>query len=297
MPLGEGIQRVPKSWGMPGKSCNTLPILTEGEAKRTAEVLGKVEPGGYFDVSKVLGSKTFKKHFARGRMEVSSSGRENTTSGDEAMSSQISLSTLTKERNILGRTTTPKRKAEVDDSKGKEAMPPPPPTKRTKSNKGVSNAIMRTLAPGTSSPLPGDNLGFGASMMLSAPVARKILNGIILPVDKEKLEQFTSDNLVTKSFHALGQAAMVGAELKDKSKVVVRLEAEVAEFTSKLVQAKKLAIKEFKSSNDFKLLHQHPNLGIDMASMEMDVDFDEEEEAAKEGEKEMGNEGEANPTP
>ncbi|GFS36404.1 hypothetical protein Acr_00g0045770 [Actinidia rufa] len=69
-----------------GKSCNTLLVLTEDEAKRTAEVLSKIEPGGYFDVSKVLDSKTFKKHFARGRMEVSSSGGENTTSGDEGES-------------------------------------------------------------------------------------------------------------------------------------------------------------------------------------------------------------------
>ncbi|GFY81133.1 hypothetical protein Acr_01g0009420 [Actinidia rufa] len=60
--------------GMPGKSCNTLPVLIEDEAKRTVEVLGKIEPRGYFDVSKVLDSKTFKKHFASGRMEVSSSG-------------------------------------------------------------------------------------------------------------------------------------------------------------------------------------------------------------------------------
>ena len=36
-----------------GKSCNTLPVLTEDEAKRTTEVFGKIEPGSYFDVSKV----------------------------------------------------------------------------------------------------------------------------------------------------------------------------------------------------------------------------------------------------
>ena len=55
--------------GISGKSCNKMPILTVDEAKRTAEVLGKIEPGGYFNVSKVLDSKTFKKHFACGRME------------------------------------------------------------------------------------------------------------------------------------------------------------------------------------------------------------------------------------
>ena len=34
---------------------------------------------------------------------------------------------------------------------------------------------------------------------------------------------------------------------------MARLEAEVAELTSKLVQAKKLTIEEFKSSEDFKM--------------------------------------------
>ena len=42
------------------------------------------------------------------------------------------------------------------------------------------------------------------------------------------------------------------AELKDKSKAMVQLEAEVAELTRKLARAKKLAIEEFKFSNNFK---------------------------------------------
>ncbi|GFS42450.1 hypothetical protein Acr_00g0079930 [Actinidia rufa] len=73
----------PLGLGIPRKSCKALLALTETEAKRTVEVLGKIEPGGYFDMSKVLGSKTFTKHFAVGRMEVSSSGGDNATLGDE----------------------------------------------------------------------------------------------------------------------------------------------------------------------------------------------------------------------
>ncbi|GFY95557.1 hypothetical protein Acr_10g0009420 [Actinidia rufa] len=124
---------------------------------------------------------------------------------------------------------------------------------------------------------------------------------------------------------AEGQLADLGedaiktkAELKDKSKAMVRLETEVAELTSKLALAKKLIIEEFKSSDDFKevvtdstatyfsdgfefykrqLLYQHPNLGVDVASMEMDADLVEEDKVAKTGEKEEDNEGEANPTP
>ncbi|GFS33948.1 hypothetical protein Acr_00g0031420 [Actinidia rufa] len=86
MPPSMGIPRVPRSWGALEKSFNKLSALTENEAKRTAEVLEKIGPGGYFEVSKVLGSKTFKKCFARDRMEVSSSGGENNTSGDEGES-------------------------------------------------------------------------------------------------------------------------------------------------------------------------------------------------------------------
>ncbi|GFY87132.1 hypothetical protein Acr_05g0007710 [Actinidia rufa] len=412
-----------------------LPVLTKEEAKRTTEVLGKIDPEGYFDVSKVLDYKTFKKHFARSRMEVSSSGGENTTSGDEgesrlfrgdlqcgslscsdsveypgvirgdikriarkafpntpdftllrwlggkvqdpfmnlflrgpssnstsrseslldlglspefrsngivlktrhsfyfnhgltsvlfaAMSSQISLSTLTKkakekkaatkDRSSLATSQPPlkgiviqekrpwedvhdpaAKKGEVDDSKGKEVMPPPPPPKRTKSNKGTSNAAMHTLTLGTSSSSLGDNLGSGASMMSSAPVAQKILNRVILPVDKEKISHANSTEL-------LKWRARWPSWVKDGKD-----------------RHKKLAIEEFKSSDDFKevvidsaatyfsegfefckrqLLHQYPNLGIDVASMEMDVDFVEEEVAAKASEKEEDNEGEANPAP
>ncbi|GFS44363.1 hypothetical protein Acr_00g0089900 [Actinidia rufa] len=305
MPPGNGIPRVPRSWGH--------------------QVLGKIGPGGYFEVSKVLNSKTFHKYFARGRMEISSSGGDNTTSGDEAMSSRISLPTLTKKAGekkaatkdaSLTATSQPPLKGvviqekrsredvhdlatkegEVEASKGKAAMPPPLP-KRTK-----------------------------ASMMSNATMVQKILNGVILPADKEKVDQFTTDELVTKSFHALGQAknqlASLGeeakktkAELKAKSEAMAQLEVEVAKLTSKLALAKKLAIEEFKSSDDFKeavtnsvasyfgedfdfykrqLLHQHPNLGIDVASMEMDADLAEEEEAAKAGDKEDNN---ANPNP
>ncbi|GFS34707.1 hypothetical protein Acr_00g0035480 [Actinidia rufa] len=64
-------------------SCKKLPTLSEVDAKRTEEVLGKIEPGGYFEVSKVLGSRTFQKHFAAGCTALSTSGGDNTASGEE----------------------------------------------------------------------------------------------------------------------------------------------------------------------------------------------------------------------
>ncbi|GFY87533.1 hypothetical protein Acr_05g0011720 [Actinidia rufa] len=75
--------QVPRSWGTPGKSCNKLPTLSEVDAERTEAIFGKIEPGGYFEVSKVLGSRTFRKHFAVGCTALSTSGGDNTTSGDE----------------------------------------------------------------------------------------------------------------------------------------------------------------------------------------------------------------------
>ncbi|GFZ20334.1 hypothetical protein Acr_28g0010390 [Actinidia rufa] len=76
--------RVPRSWGTPGKSCNKLPTLSEVDAKRTEAILGKIEPRGYFEVSKVLGSRTFNKHFLRSVARRSLPvARDNTTSGDE----------------------------------------------------------------------------------------------------------------------------------------------------------------------------------------------------------------------
>ena len=66
-----------------GKSYNKLLALSEVDAKRTEMIFGKIEPGGYFEVSKVLGSRTFRKHFAVGCTALSSSGGDNTTSGDE----------------------------------------------------------------------------------------------------------------------------------------------------------------------------------------------------------------------
>ncbi|GFY98558.1 hypothetical protein Acr_12g0010990 [Actinidia rufa] len=75
--------RVSRSWGTPGKSCNKLPTLSEVDAERTETIFRKIEPGGYFEVSKVLGSRTFRKHFEAGCAALSTSGGDNTTSGDD----------------------------------------------------------------------------------------------------------------------------------------------------------------------------------------------------------------------
>ncbi|GFZ12476.1 tetratricopeptide repeat (TPR)-like superfamily protein [Actinidia rufa] len=387
------ITRVPRSWGTPGKSCNKLPTLSEIDAKRTEAILGKIEPGDYFQVSKVLGSRTFNKHFAVGCTALSISGGDNTTSGDEGefVTHEDSVEYLGVIRrdiggairralpgipdetllrwlggkvkdpftNLLSGTSgsssdsgsvstsdselppelrsdeakpRPRRQrrrqpslppkeslsvrkrtregdplieiSELDTSKGKEAVPPPPP-KRFKSNRGAINARGRATEAGTSSH-GGD---VGSESMSDASVARKLLTRVIPAFDKEEVDRLSENELVAKSFHALGQAENKLAELSEEGSKpgneVGDLKATVAELTKKLAKAKELAIEDFKASGEFKaavtdsaatyfsegfefckrqLLHHFPNLGVDVANMAMDPSFTEEEEAAKEGE-------------
>ncbi|GFS42516.1 hypothetical protein Acr_00g0080270 [Actinidia rufa] len=388
------------------RAATKLPTLSEVNAERTEAIFGKIEPGGYFEVSKVLGSRTFNRHFAVGCTALSTSGGENATSGDEGEfvtredsveylrvirrdiggvirkahpgipdetllrwlggkvkdpftnllsgtsgsssdsgSISISDSELPPELRSDAMSARGKAKAEKatkmtakpptkgvvirekrtregnplieigepDSSKGKEAVPPPPP-KRFKSNRGAINAKGRAGGAGTSSP-GGD---MGSESMSDASVARRLLIGVILASDKKEVDQLSENELVAKSFHALGQLRLKielsrrrigwpslarrdqkpGSEVDD-------LKATVAELTNKLAKAKELAIEDFKASGEFKaavidsaatyfsegfelckrqLLHQFPNLGVDVANMAMDPSFAEEEEARKEGE-------------
>ncbi|GFZ04576.1 hypothetical protein Acr_17g0001480 [Actinidia rufa] len=327
----------------------------------------------------VLGSRTFNKHFAVGCTALSTSGGDNTTSGDEGefVTREGSVEYLGVIRRDIGgvirrahpamsargkakaekatkTTAKPPTKGvvirekrtregnplikigEPDSSKGKEAVPPPPP-KRFKSNQGAINARGRAGEAGTSSP-GGD---MGSESMSDASVARRLLTGVIPASDKKEVDQLSENELVAKSFHALGQVVVFASSLALRSQKhlhdmdlelvkaqnravkaenqlaelseegskpgteVDDLKATVAELTNKLAKAKELAIEDFKASGEFKaavidsaatyfsegfefckrqLLHQFPNLGVDVANMAMDPSFAEEEEARKEGE-------------
>ncbi|GFS36998.1 hypothetical protein Acr_00g0049140 [Actinidia rufa] len=379
----ESLLRVPRSWGTPGKSCNKLPSLSEVDAKRMEAVFGKIEPGGYFEVSKVLNSRTFKRHFAGGCSAFSTSGGDNTTSGDEGEfgTGEDSVEYLGVIRrgvggafrralpgipdetllrwlggkvkdpfaNLLsgtsGSTMSARGKAvaekakkaaaakhptkgvvirekrtregdllieigEEDSLKGKETVPPPPP-KRFKSNRGAINARGRAAEAGTSSPA-GDG---GSQSMSDASVARRLLTGVIPESDKKKVDQLSENDLVAKSFHALGQVVVYVSSLALRSQEHLHdidfhmaradsAELELVKAQKRAIKAKELAIEDFKVSEEFKaavtdsaatyfgdgfefckrqLLHQFPHLGADVANMAMDPSFAEEEEATKEG--------------
>ncbi|GFZ18399.1 hypothetical protein Acr_27g0001380 [Actinidia rufa] len=406
MAADDSTPRVPRSWGTPGKSCNKLPALSEVDAKRTETIFGKIEPGGYFEVSKVLGSRTFKKHFALGCTVLSSSGGDNTTSGDDGEfgTREDSVEYLGVIRRDIGgaiRRALPgipdKNPSKVARGEGKRLVYESPIWEvrlqfgfrvglhfgfratselrsdamsarvgapalgektggKAKAEKAVkamtakppTKGVGRAVEAGTSS--PGGGIG-SESMMSDASVARRLLTGVIPASDKKEVDQLSENDLVAKSFHALGQVVVFASSLALRSqehlhnidfhmaredsaelelvkaqKRVVKaenwlaelseegskpgtevddLKATVAELTNKLAKAKELAIEDFKASGEFKaavtdsaatyfsegfefckrqLLHQFPNLGVDVANMAMDPSFAEEEEGMKEGE-------------
>ncbi|GFY81586.1 hypothetical protein Acr_01g0013950 [Actinidia rufa] len=128
---------------------------------------------------------------------------------------------------------------ELDSSKGKEAAPP----KRFKSNRGAINARGRAAEVGTSS--PG---GIGSkSMMSDASTARRLLTGVIPASDKKEVDQLSENDLVAKSFHALGQVVVFASSLALRSQEHLHnidfhmARADSAEL--ELVKAQKRAVK------------------------------------------------------
>ncbi|GFZ06968.1 hypothetical protein Acr_18g0011380 [Actinidia rufa] len=101
--------------------------------------------------------------------------------------------------------SSPNKKVKNNESKAKETIPPPE-AKKLKPNKAMSRETVRPAAPGEG-PLkkPGEVLGSGASVMANAAVAEKILTGVILPADKERVDKLSLDQVVTKFLHILGQ--------------------------------------------------------------------------------------------
>ncbi|GFY92743.1 hypothetical protein Acr_08g0011390 [Actinidia rufa] len=340
MPSGEGIPRVPRSWRVPEKHYNKLLALIENEAKRTAEVLEKIEPGGYFEVALREFQDPFSNLFPSGLSSRSDSKSKSLSDSgvslklrSDAMSSQISLSMLTKKA---------REKKVATKDRSSAAM--------SQSDLGMTPTILpqRRLK---SFHFAGRQLGSRGFDDIECSCGLEDIERSDPFRRQGKGRPIYTDELVTKSFHALGQAVVLifalalwsqdhqddyhfqlaradsaelemsmktKSELKEKFEAMARLEAEMAELTGKLTRAKKLAIEEFKSSDNFKdavtdfaatyfgedfefckrqLLYHHPNLGVNLASMEMDTDLAEEAATAKVGKKEEDNEGKANPTP
>ncbi|GFS42334.1 hypothetical protein Acr_00g0079240 [Actinidia rufa] len=401
IPHEEGVVRVPRSWGAPGKQCNKVPVLSPTEEERFHQVFEKIGEG-HFKIPVILNSRTIYKYFAPGRVEVSSSGgsmakgdiggeaegdirgevadaghasessrstdvsrpdapsredsvefigtiaeemrriflhasdldllgrsglRSQSDSGlspelrSNAMSKRIKLSELAKvvaqkaaapsSKGVIiseGSETASKKRASDDGSKGKQVVPLPE-AKKIKIGSDAHAAPTRPpVVPGEGSSARqtlGEALGPQASVMASAATVEKILAGVILPVDKEKVKKLTFDQVVTKFLHVLGQVfvffleasfvispvwaiELEGALAEEKAKgkkaaeevearneVVAKLEARVVELEKNQSLSVRRIIAAFKESDDFleALAHHYPNLGVDLEDIEMDQDF------------------------
>ncbi|GFZ01924.1 hypothetical protein Acr_15g0005330 [Actinidia rufa] len=120
-----------------------------------------------------------------------------------------------------GSETTSSKRALDDGSKGKQVAQSLEP-KKARIDTGASRAPAKPpVASGAGSSAQrtlGEALGPQASVMASAATAEKIMAGVILPADKEKVDKLTFDQVVTKFIHALGQGVILGSSLAVRSR-------------------------------------------------------------------------------
>ncbi|GFS32729.1 hypothetical protein Acr_00g0024240 [Actinidia rufa] len=125
-----------------------------------------------------------------------------------AMSKRLKLSDLAK-------------RALDDGSKGKQVAQSPEP-KKARIDAGASGASARppviSGAGSSARQVLSEALGPQASVMASAATAEKILAGVVLPADKEKVDRLTFDQVVTKFLHVVGQGVILGYSLAVRSR-------------------------------------------------------------------------------
>ncbi|GFY86209.1 hypothetical protein Acr_04g0009470 [Actinidia rufa] len=191
-------------------------------------------------------------------------------------------------------------------SKGKEALPLLA-TKKAKSSVTSSTLAIKGARPvvalreGTLTN-PGNTLGLRASMLGSASMAKRFCWG--------RSQKLVCSNKLCLGLPLLSESAT--EEPKRKIEAVARSEVEVYELKKNKARAKKKAVEDYKSSNDFQevvesatskyfgegfnlykrqLAHHHLNLGIDLDDMGLDHDLleVEKDDAEEKGEdKEKG---------
>ncbi|GFZ10872.1 hypothetical protein Acr_22g0002700 [Actinidia rufa] len=119
---------------------------------------------------------------------------------------------------LEGSETTSGKRALDDGSKGKQVAQSPEP-KKARIDTGASVRPPVTSGAGSSArQVLGEALGPQASVMASAATAEKILAGVVLPADKEKVDRLTFDQVVTKFLHVVGQGVILGSSLVLRSR-------------------------------------------------------------------------------
>ncbi|GFY84704.1 hypothetical protein Acr_03g0014780 [Actinidia rufa] len=207
--------------------CNKLPTLSEVDAKRMEAVFGKIEPGGYFETGvggairralPGIPDENYSK-VARGKVKDPFTNLLSGTSGSSSDSGSDSISDSELPPELKSDAMSAQGKAVAE--KAKKAAAAKHPTKgvvirekRTfKSNREAINARGRATEAGTSSPA-GDR---ESQSMSDASVARRLLTGVIPASDKKEVDQLSENDLVAKSFHALGQVVVYASSLALRS--------------------------------------------------------------------------------
>ncbi|GFS36971.1 hypothetical protein Acr_00g0049010 [Actinidia rufa] len=146
-----------------------------------------------------------------------------------------------------GSETTSGKRALDDGSKGKQVAQPPE-SKKAKTNTRASEAPARPpIASGEGSSIRrtlGEALGPQASVMASAATAEKILAGVILPADKEKVDRLTFDQVVTKFIHAIvaGPGSSLAVRNRDFAESALNQKAVAESAEMEMVRAQNRAI-------------------------------------------------------
>ncbi|PSS08050.1 Transporter MCH1 [Actinidia chinensis var. chinensis] len=210
---------------------------------------------------------------------------------------------------------SPSKKGKIaDDSKGKDAMPPPEPKKKmTKSSKATSRGTPIVTPKEGTSTHPSDVgkldldrvisklfYGVGQVVVLASSLAEsglELRDGKMTQqaqaksVEMEMVQAQQRTTELEKKVVKFGRNEVVDELRKlreERDATVDGLEKEVAELKKKEVLAKKSAIQEYKSSNDFE-----EELGIQVLEIDDELALEqeegkEEEEEEKEEDKEEG---------
>ncbi|GFZ14857.1 hypothetical protein Acr_24g0010470 [Actinidia rufa] len=171
---------------------------------------------------------------SRATSSVKALGRRRPANQLSAMSKRLKLSDLAKvvakkaatsaSKGVViseGSETTSGKRALDDGSKGKQVAQSPEP-KKARTDAGASGASARppviSGAGSSARQVLSEALGPQASVMASAATAEKILAGVVLPADKEKVDRLTFDQVVTKFLHVVGQGVILGSSLAVRSR-------------------------------------------------------------------------------
>ncbi|GFY91077.1 hypothetical protein Acr_07g0012730 [Actinidia rufa] len=290
IPRKEGVVQVPRSWGSPSKQCNKVSALSETKDERFCRVFEKIGEGGHFKIPVNLDLRTQIFHPQPSRMSSSGGGTVKGDIGGGAVifagdTSPAPSSSSSSSDSRLGSRSDSRLSLELrSDAMSKRIKLSQlakaaslPEAMKTKTSSGTH--VVPTPLPilgecSAAKSVPGEALGPHASVMASAVTAEKILAGMILPADKEKVEKLTFDQVVTKFLHVLGEHEMVRAQnwaielegalveasakekkvaekVKARNKEVARLESQVAELKKSQNLAKGKIIAAFKESEDF----------------------------------------------